>query len=294
MQHLVPGKIPTPPRRNLLVRALAALFLLSASAWAAPSESVELATDSYLEASEGRHLGMMAASAAGGPKGWLSVRLLAWYPSLTGTGNDDGGGDFDTDADLGLGDNELTIVPQITVDFWIFGWRTDVFNVEFSGDGRIERTFTFGGQTFTIGEDVTSEVKMQNIRSLGLISFLDTDVVRIAAIIGFNYYKIDATITGATTGPANFSGSLPYPVVGLLAQVRISDFLIEAEASGFYVDYGSVQATAIDITVSAAWNFLEFGEVRAGYRFISIDGTIDDTALDIRLDGFFVSVGVTF
>jgi len=74
----------------------------------------------------------------------------------------------------------------------------------------------------------------------------------------------------------------------------VSDFLFELEASGFYVNYGDVNATTIDATLSFAWNFLKFGEVRVGYRFVSIDGTVDDTTLDIRLDGFFLAVGVVF
>ncbi len=282
------------PLPGLLPRACAALFVLSASVWATQRESVELATDAYVQAIQGRPLGMMATSAAGGSGGWLNVRAIAWYPALSGSGNDDGGGRFEMEADLGLGDNELTLVPQVTVDVWIFGFRMDYFNVEFDGEGTLQRTFTFGGQTFTIGEDVISDVKLTNFRSLGTISFLDTDIVRIAAIIGFNYYEYDATITGAVSGTANLNGSLPFPVVGLLVQVRVSDFLFEAEASGFYIDYSDVQATTIDFTVSAAWNFLKYGEVRAGYRFVSIDGTIEATSLDIRLDGFFLALGVTF
>jgi hypothetical protein len=137
-------------------------------------------------------------------------------------------------------------------------------------------------------------VRIQAYRSLGMISFLDNDVVRLAGIIGFNYYTYSATITRQAGGSGSISGSLPFPVVGALVQVRVSDFLFELEASGFYIDYSDVKATTIDCTLSAAWNFLKFGELRVGYRFVSIDGTIDDTSLDIRLDGFFVALGVTF
>ena len=294
MSCVMPRFFPMTLSSNLLVRACAALVVLSASAWATPRESIELATDDYLRAIDDRPLGMMASAAAGGVKGWLSVRALAWYPSLKGTGNDDGGGEFDLESDLGLGDNELVLVPQVTFDFWIFGYRMDYFNFESSGEGTLQRTFTFGGQEFTIGEDIVSDVKLQKFRSLGLISFFDTDFLRIAAILGFDYVEYEATITGALSGTSTIDGTLPYPVVGLLVQVRISDFLLEAEASGFYIDYSGVSATAIDFTVSAAWSFLKFGEARVGYRFVSIDGTIDDTSLDIRLDGFFVAVGVTF
>jgi len=148
--------------------------------------------------------------------------------------------------------------------------------------------------TFTVGDSVASDVRLTCYRSLGLVRFLDLDAVSVAGIIGFNYYTYRATITGATTGTATVDGILPFPVVGALVQVRVSDFLLEAEASGFWIDYGGVQATALDFTVSAAWNFLKFGEVRVGYRYISLDGSFDDTALDLRLDGFFVSAGVNF
>jgi len=276
------------------VRALILVLLLGASASASAPDSLELATEEYLGDAGRRSLGTSAATAGGGAKGWLNIRLMAWYPALSGSGNDEGGGDYDVRDDLGLDENELAVVPQITVDFWIFGFRTDYFAVEFEGDGTTQRDFTFGGITFPAGQDVSSTVKITAYRSLGMISFLDTDTVRLAGIIGFNYYTYDATIRGATSGSASSSGSLPFPVVGALVQVRIWDILLEAEGSGFAINYGDVDATAIDVTVSAAWNFLTFGEVRVGYRFVSIDGTVDDTTMDIRIDGFFLAVGVTF
>ena len=234
------------------IRALILVVLLSATARANASESLALATDDYLADANRMSLGTTAAAAGGGVKGWLSLRLLAWYPALSGTGNDEGGGDYDVRADFGLDDNELALVPQITIDWWIFGFRTDYFGTDFEGEGTIESDFTFGGVTLVRGERVSTEARITAYRSLGMISFLNNDTVRIAAIIGFNYYTYEATVTGETGGTATISGSLPFPVVGLFVQVRVSDFLFELEASGFYVDYGDVNATTIDATLSAA------------------------------------------
>jgi hypothetical protein len=95
-----------------------ACLLLSVPAWA----TRELEIDSYLDDAE---YGVMATSAAGGPKGWVGLRAMAWYPALRGSGNDDGGGDFDMRDDLGLDSNEIVIVPQLTANLWIFGFRAD-------------------------------------------------------------------------------------------------------------------------------------------------------------------------
>ncbi|MHC4407754.1 MAG: porin family protein [Planctomycetota bacterium] len=264
-----------------------ACLLLSVPAWA----TRELEIDSYLDDAE---YGVMATSAAGGPKGWVGLRAMAWYPALRGSGNDDGGGDFDMRDDLGLDSNEIVIVPQLTANLWIFGFRADYFNFQSSGESTLTQTFTFGGVTFPAGEDVVSDVELTSFRSLGFIRFLDTEVVRIAGLIGFNLYEYEATITSATLGTAQLDGTLPFPVIGLLVQVRTGDFLFEFEGSGFFVDYSDVSATALDFSLSAAWNFLKMGEVRAGYRWVSIDGTFEDTRLDLRLDGFFLSLGVNF
>lgn len=266
------------------------LAVLSKPAEAARADAVH----AYLNQTMVEPVPLHAAAAGGGVKGWLSLRAIAWYPKLRGTANEDGGGDFDLDGDLGLGDNELVFVPQLTVDFWIFGFRLDYFNVKFEGDGRVQGTFTFGDRTFDVDEATNSELELTNLRSLGTISFVNTDVVRLAFILGFNYYEYKARITGEVNGTANSNGTIPFPVVGLLLQIRIGDFLIEAEGSGFYIDYNDIEATAGDFTLSAAYRFLKVGEVRVGYRYILIDGTIDETNLDVRLDGFFIGIGVTF
>jgi len=273
-----------------MLRAMLLPLLFAAPVLAA--DPVTLATEAYLDDAE--PFGMIAKSAGGGPKGWASLRAIAWYPALDGKGNDDGGGEFDIQDDLGIDDNELAVVPQLTLNFWILGFRMDYFSVEYEGRGTLQRGFTFGGITFVTDENVSSVVRLENFRSLGFIRVLDTDAVRLFGILGFQYYDYEATITGETTGTATIDGILPYPVIGLLVQLRFGDLLLEAEGSGFYVDYSDIEATALDFTVSAAWNFLKFGEARVGYRFVSVDGTIEDTTLDLRLDGFFVSVGVNF
>ncbi|MHC4937983.1 MAG: porin family protein [Planctomycetota bacterium] len=260
------------------------LLLLCGSVFA----DIELEAEAYLERAT------YAESAAGGPKGWASLRAMAWYPALRGSGNDDGGGNFDFRDDLGLDDNELTLVPQLTVNFWIFGFRVDYFDVQYTGSGVLRNDVTIGGVTFPAGTQVDSKVTLTNFRSLGFLRFLDTDHVRLFGIIGLNAYHYEATLSNGGLGPAQVDGTLPFPVIGLLIQVRVGDFLFEGEGSGFSIDWSGVEATALDFALSAAWSFLKFGELRAGYRWISLDGTFDTTTLDLRLDGFFVSLGVNF
>ena len=284
-----------------MVKAAISLLLLAAVAAAAPRDPVEASVDSYLRAAAAdeapraqRPFGVVAAGADGGIFGWLNVRLLAWYPSLKGSVNHQSGGELSLKTDLGLDDNALTLVPQVTVNFLIFGFRVDAFSASYDGAGTISRTLTFGGRTFTINEDVVSSIKVKNFRSLGLIRFVNTSNLRLAVILGFSYFDYDFNVVGSTTGPASVSGVLPAPLVGLLAQGRFGNFMVEAEVSGFYVSYSGNDVTLIDASVSVAYRIVKVLDARVGYRYISIDGRLAGSSANIRMDGFFIGIGVTF
>jgi len=289
----VPANRPRRVDNAAMPRTILALLLFAGLAVAAEPHPRAVATDAYLLETGGSAYGVFAESAAGGVNGWVDVRLLAWYPSLHGSGNDDGGGDFDLRSDFGLKDNEWTLVPQVTLNWWLFGVRLDYYEVEFSGSGSLSRTIEFGGVSFTAGTPVDSTARIQNFRSLGFLRFLDLDNVRLCGLLGFSYYDYRATIR-STLGTGTVDGIVPAPVVGALVQARFAQLLLEAEVSGFYVDFSGIEASVVDITVSAAWNFLKFGEVRAGYRYARFDGRVDDTSVDVRLDGFFLAVGFVF
>jgi len=123
---------------------------------------------------------------------------------------------------------------------------------------------------------------------------VNTDVLRISLLGGITYYEFDVTVTGQLSGTASIVAQVPAPLVGVLGQAKFGSLLLEVEASGLTFAAGDYDVSYLDFQVSVGFQFLKIVAVRAGYRLVSIDGTIEGFDVDGTLDGFFVGASVNF
>lgn len=235
----------------------------------------------------------LSAPAQGGVIGWGSFRLDVWFPSLDGTMSDEGSGSMDT-SDLGIGDTEVVAVPRALLSLGRFGLLIDAFRFQTEGDGTITGTFTFGGIDFTVNEDVHTDVDITNIRGLTTFAVVDTEVLRISLLAGISYYDFNITVTGQLSGSGSVTAPVPVPLAGVLGQAKFGAVLLEVEVSGLTFAYGDYDISYLDVQASVGATFLKIVAVRAGYRLVMIDGTIEGFDVDGVLDGFFVGASVNF
>ncbi len=269
---------------------------------AAPSEATRNAVEAYLRDGVGVPLRTLelpagealAAPASGGVFGWFVGQVNLWLPSLSGHLATTGGDGLDFESDLGIDDTEAVVLPVIQLSLGRFGMRLSGFVAGFSGENRIDRTFTFGGLSFSVNEQVRSDVDVQNIRAVFLYSFFEIPMFRIAVEGGISYFHLEGVITGDSSGTAREVTDLPIPVLGLLAQAKFGRLLAELEVSGFTIDISDVEGTLIDVQFSVGMTLFKVVAVRAGYRLIVVDGTADDFDFDATLSGFFVGASVQF
>jgi hypothetical protein len=284
-----------------MTRLLVALLALASVAAAAdaPATPAARAVESYLGTAELRPMPaptdawLFAAAEAGG-YGWASLRLDVWFPAIDGTFNDGNGGEIDADADLGLGGNEATIVPRAFLSLGGVAMILDGFEFSAHGESTFTRTITFGGVTFQVNEDVVTDVEMTSLRGLFAVSIVGTSFLRVSLLGGISYYDLNLTIQSQTTGEGSVSVPVPVPVIGVLGQARLSRVLFELEVSGLAVDYGDIDASYLNVQASVGVMFFKVLAVRAGYRFVMLDGTLEDVAIDATLDGFFVGGTLNF
>ncbi len=235
----------------------------------------------------------LSAAAQGGVMGWGSFRLDVWLPALDGTISDDGGGSMDTSA-LGIEDTEVVVVPRALLSLGGVGLLIDAYRFQTEGDGTITGTFTFGGIVFTVAEDVHTEVDITNVRGLLTLPIVNTDVLRISLLGGISYYDFNVTVTGSTSGSGSVTAPVPLPLAGVLGQAKFGPLLLELEVSGLTFAAGDYDVNYLDIQASVGFQFLKIVAVRAGYRLVAIDGTIEGFHVDGTIDGFFVGASVNF
>jgi hypothetical protein len=235
----------------------------------------------------------LSAAAQGGVMGWASLRLDAWYPALDGDLNDENGNTMSL-SDLGVDDNEVVLVPRALLSFGGVGMLIDAWRFETEGDGTIQGTFTFGGVDFTVSENVHTDVDITNIRGLMTLPVVNTDFLRISLLGGISYYDFNVTVTGETSGTGSVTAPVPVPLIGVLGQAKFGPVLLEVEVSGLTFDYGDYDINYFDLQASVGISLFKIVALRAGYRLVSIDGTIEGYSIDGTLSGFFVGASVNF
>jgi hypothetical protein len=236
----------------------------------------------------------LLASAAGGLGGWFIPELYFWFPTLKGQIWTDPAYKVDLDGDLGLDDNQVSVLPQLQLSVWRIGVRFAGYRASFSGLGTIPGPFEFGGVQFVPGETVASELSIDNYKLTLLFAIVKFDFLAVWAEAGVSYYGIDSTIDGQISGPAYESADLPIPVVGVLAQAAVGKFLFELEVDGLSVTVSDVDVDLLEIQASIGYTFLKLFAVQVGYRYTSLAGTDGNLALDTTLDGFFVGASFRF
>jgi hypothetical protein len=275
----------------LLLAALAAAETgLTPAAPAREPSPREVAVESFVRDTREP---MVLAPASGGLLGWIAVRADAWYPRLDGKFSSLGGDIVDT-AELNLDTNAWGPAAEVTLTPGRFFFRFDFYTVRFEGDSSLSRTFSFGGISFTINEDVNARVRIDNFRFLSGFAVVKTAPFRLYVLLGLGYYHLEGRVVGSQSGEAEESLDIPAPLIGLLAQAKVSRFVFEVEVSGLTVSFSDVGADYIDIKASVGIQFLKVAMARVGYRYVLLNAHVSDFDVDVRLDGFFVGAGVQF
>jgi len=282
------------------MRCLTSLLLLAA--WAAAETGLipvapardpspaEIAVDNFVRDTREP---MVLAPASGGMVGWIAVRVDAWYPRLDGSFSSLGGDIIDT-KELNLDTNAWGPAAEIALTPGRFFFRFDFYQVRFEGDSTLSRTFTFGGLSFTIDEDVNAYVRIDNYRFLSGFAVVKTAPIRLYVLLGLGYYHLEGRIVGAVSGEAEEALDIPAPLIGLLFQAKVTRFVFEVEASGLTISFSDVGADYVDIKASVGITVFKVAMLRLGYRYVLLNGHVDDFDVDVKLDGFFIGAGVMF
>jgi hypothetical protein len=279
-------------------RLLVPLLLAAVPAFAGERSPLARDVDAYLATDGGAPTArpsdtFLSAAAGGGIMGWGSFRLDAWFPSLKGT-IDDGSGDSASLSQLGMDSTETTVVPRALLSLGGVGVLFDGYLFKTQGDGTITGTFNFGGIDFVVNENVHTKVDLTNLRAILTVPVVNNDFLRVSLLGGISYYSFDVTVTGETSGTGSVTAPVPVPILGVLGQAKVGPLLLEAEVSGLTFNYGDYNLDYLDMQMSVGFQFLKIVAVRAGYRYVWFNGTIEGYSLDASLDGFFVGASLNF
>lgn len=230
----------------------------------------------------------------------VGARGSYWFPTLDGDVAVDDEGvkgttiDFDNVLDIddegypcveafvGLGDHHLSLAYM---------------EVDYSGRNRLEREITFGGETYSAGDDVDSSIEFSMIDLHYQFDILDLENILAGFSLGgvaqVKYLDGDVSLkTTDTDIDEQEDFALPIPMIGLNIHVGILADILEGRIRGTAIGYSG--NSIYEVMADVSFTPFPFIDIHGGYRSIVIDIDEDDLELDYDMSGPYVAVTVGF
>lgn len=239
-----------------------------------------------------------ASTAAAAPGFEAGVRGMYWFPDLSAQVQTfdpaPAGTRFDAKGDLGVKDEEF-LSGEAFVRFGRVHFRIGYTPVSFDGSNTLTRTIVFGGQTFSVADNVISRLDMDMIDAEAQVDLLRPSLVAASFSLGVvgKVKFVDGEVelrSSALTELKSFQA--PVPMIGLAAGVGLLKDLVRLDARAAGIAYSGNHLFEGDAFVSfVPFPFLR---VQGGYRLIDLKLDEDDILVDLELKGPYAGVQLSF
>jgi hypothetical protein len=173
--------------------------------------------------------------------------------------------------------------------------------IEYDEEAVLERTITFGGQTFPVNVPATAHLKWQQWRFGYEYDFVAADRGLIGLLVDLKYNRISAELAAEGFGTELTEATAPVPTIGVIARVYPHRaFSITTEFSGFKMpgfigdrisdslgDDDDFEAKLFDFDIYGTLNFGRHVGVQGGYRSLTADYLIDEDSGDLKMKGTY-------
>ena len=175
-------------------------------------------------------------------------------------------------------------------------FRFSYVKLSYEEDATINRTFTFRGQTFTIGAPATADVEW-NMWKLGYEwDFVATDQGYFGITADLRLNEITATVDSPVLrSPAATDTTAPVPTIGVAGRGYVSNVLaIGGEFSGLKITRDEFEVRFLDFDIHATVSLSRNVGAQVGYRSLDADYAIDDDIGDLEMRGVYFGGFVRF
>ena len=217
-----------------------------------------------------------------------------WTPDLSGlaqVGDGGAGTVIDLASDLGFGDDEALEGRLIWRPTKRTSVRLEYASFEFGGDKRLDRTLSFGGETFRLDARVASLLDLE-YGAVGIawqvISTRDGRL-RLGPLVEARGLRGEAGLSTSLLGIVPLSAreefELGFGAAGLVLDIEPTRRLhLHARWS---TSVGTDEGELTDSEAGLRFHALDMLAVAVGYRRIEIDFADGDELFDLELDGPF-------
>lgn len=179
--------------------------------------------------------------------------------------------------------------------------RFSYLPVQYEEEAVLQRTITFGGQTFPVSVPATALLEWDLWRFGYEYDFVAADRGLLGFIVDLKYNRISAELAAQGIGAEVTEAKAPIPTIGVIARVYPHRVLsITAEFTGFKMpgfighrisdalgDDDDFEAKLYDFDIYGTLNFGRHVGVQGGYRSLTADYLIEADSGDLKLKGLY-------
>ena len=228
----------------------------------------------------------------------VGARGHYWFPSLDGTVKVDEGGiigtKIDFDKDLGIDDENY---PSIEAFIGLGNHHLSLTytNIDYSGKKTLTRDINFEGETYRVGDLVSSSIEYSMLDLHYQYDLLDLENILAGFSVGgvLQVKYLDGDVSLKTTGiDEQEDFTLPIPMVGLNLHMGILADILEARVRGTWIGYSG--NSIYELTGDISFTPFPFLDIHGGYKTFVIDIDEDDVIFDYDMTGPYVALTVSF
>jgi hypothetical protein len=251
------------------------------------------------------------ADLASGENFHVELALMFWSPTpelLIQTGGLAALGETEVDfvQEFGIDDKRFREFRGVIKAGKKHKLRVSHVLAEYNESAILQRTISFGGQTFPVSVAATADLKWEVWRFGYEWDFVAMDRGVIGFVTELKLNKVSADLAAPGFGSEFTEVSAPIPTIGMLARVYPhKTFSLTAEFTGFKVPGfvarkltdaidEDVEATEWDLDIYGTLNFGSHVGAQLGYRSLTADYLVDEDAGNLKLKGMYFGGLVRF
>jgi len=215
-----------------------------------------------------------------------------WSADMSGTTKYKGS-EIDLEKDLGMGDDNTVF---LWADFvhpipMIPNFKLVKTDLAFSGNSTLTKSITFNNQTYSVSDNVSSDLELNQLDFIFYYRFLNLLSLNTVNLdFGLNVKRIEGTVklrTSTQSSRNDFTVYIPMAYVKAKFNLPFSGLSLQGDLSYIGYDGSSFYDSKVSVVYSTN---IGFG-AEAGYRAekLKIDN-IKDTYSDIDVKGFYASI----
>jgi len=197
-----------------------------------------------------------------------NVDTTAYLNSISGRGTT-----VNFEQDLNLDDRKvnLTVAGKVRLgDRWRI--EAEYFGLNRSGSEAINRTVSWGNNTYPIGVVVSSTFDTDIYRLSGGYSFIKNDQAELGIALGLHATDFRISLAATGFGAQTADAFAPLPTVGLYGSYALSPrWLLSGRVDYFSLDYNDYDGSLVNTQAGIDYRFTRNFGVGLGYRYIDYD-----------------------